>query len=224
MATTPPVYDFPVRRRDMLVGAQWNGNQGDAELELLVGYLDASGVQRSVALQAGGDYPPNGARALCLPVAQKNPAVIHRDVLVAHVRMAAYLARAVMGTREFTDAILGTGPENALNLQTALGAEVQVTGIQRLSETSYRLTFYCKNGSSVNVDVGHDEVSEYVFAPSTQMLTLAGHIKKVLGFVHDPPGTVLSQAQMDEIVACVVGTGAYADGGAKVANRWQPFI
>ena len=220
----PPVKSFPVRRHECIENAYWNGNQGDSDLELVVQYRDPSNNAQTFVLQAGGDYPPSGARAFCLPANQKDPAKIHRDVHVAHIRMAAYLAHAVLGTKEFVDAILGTSPDNAANFQTALGADVQVTGVERLSETQYRLTLYCKNGGTTTIDVGHDEISEYSFTPSTQFKTLAGHIRKNLGFIHDPPSTVLSQAQMDEIVACVMWTGDYAVGQSTAAKRWMPFV
>ena len=226
MATTPTVFDFPVRRHEMIISASWGAQQGSAEMPLTILYLDSSGTTRSVAFQAGGDYPSGASRGrdICLPVTMKDPGLIHRDMLVAHVRMAAYLAHAVMGTREFTDAILTTSPDNEVNFQTAAGVDVQVTGIERVDETNYDLTFYCKNGSSHTVRVGHDEIGAYSFDPSTQLQTLPGHLKTNLGFIHDAPGDLLTQGEMDEIIACIMHTGSYAPGGADEDKAWKPFV
>lgn len=99
-----------------------------------------------------------------------------------------------------------------------------MTSIDRVDETQYDLALYCKNGSTSVLRVGHDEVSAYSFTPSTQLMTLPGHLKWALGYIHDPPGDLLTQAEMDEIIACVMGTGSYATGGANVWKAWKPFV
>ena len=74
--------------------------------------------------------------------------------------------------------------------------------------------------------VSHSDVGGggYEFVPSTQLLTLPGHLKKNLGYIHDPPSNLLTQTEMDNTISCIMSTNSFAPGQANEGKRWRPFV
>lgn len=202
--TSPVIHPFPVKRPGFVETASWVGD--DAHLALHITYTDVGNVARSMQFECRNvsDATPG---SICLPTSLlgndlNNLGPRARDTLVAHTRMACMIAGlAVPGSKEFSDAFTAT--LDAINLQTALGT-VKVTNVNIVDDQTVLLTFKCGTGPDYNVEVDHGELNNYVFAPETQLFVIPGSVKKQFGtYTHNYPGTILTTAQKDAIVAYV---------------------
>lgn len=211
----PHVFPYPVRRPGFITSATWQGS--DSELVLQCVYQDLVGNPQTISFPCKGQDPGE----LCLP-ASNNIAVISpnraRDMLVAHLRIACMLkGGAIPGSDEFkkswVDQLL------AANFQVSIGT-AKITAVRILSDLMVRLTWQVGSGPSMDVDVGHDELNTYAYAPSTQLLIIPGAVeKKYPTYVHDYPNQVLTQTQRDNIVEFLTNPNPDPEAG-----DFCPFI
>lgn len=200
---TPTVFDYPVKRPGFITGVTWNGQPQDSVLSLNIEYVGSNGLPSQTTLWTTGNV--NQVAALCLP-SGKTVNDMTDDLLIAHVRMAGMISGTIPGSQEYDDAITGTGLLNGRNFQTPIG-DVKVTQVQSVDERVIRLTFQKTSGGLTrDVDADVNDLSKYAFAASTQLLVVAGAIKKQYPtYIHDAATNKhLTQAQMDTISAYVL--------------------
>ncbi len=203
MPSTPPVVlAYPIRRPGFITGVTWVGTPSDEELHLNVEYVDQSGQPAQTSLYT----TPVQQATLCLPSA-KGVLDLSDDLFIAHARMAGMISGTIPGSQEYADALKGTGLIDGRNFQMPCG-DVKVTDVQAMGGRDIRLTFQKSSGGPTR-DVVADiaDLATYAFAPSTQLLTVAGAIKKQYPtYVHDvATGKHLTQQQMDIIESYVLG-------------------
>lgn len=196
------VLDYPIRRPGFIENANWVGAPGQDDLTLRLEYHDAQGQAGQCEL-----YTVNAANAiLCLP-SNKTIEDLPEDIFSAHVRMAGMVSGTIPGSEEYNTAIKGSGDLGARNFQMPIG-DVKVTAIQYLSAAMARFTFQKSSGGATrDIDLDVRDLATYAFAPSTQLLVIAGAIKKQYPtYIQDHAnGKDLTQTQMDTIAAYVLG-------------------
>lgn len=201
---TPTVFTYPVKRPGFITGVTWNGQPNDASVSLSIEYVNENGLPASTTLYTTGN-PNQPVPTLCLPSGKTVNDMID-DLLIAHVRMAGMISGTIPGSQEYEDAITGTGLLNGRNFQTPIG-DVKITQVQSVNERTIRLTFQKTSGGITrDVDADVQDLSKYAFAASTQLLVVAGAIKKQFPtYIHDAATNKhLTQAQMDTISAYVL--------------------
>jgi len=201
MPTPPVVFAYPIKRPGFITGCNWVGGPTDPEISLRVEYVDASGQAAVMELYT----TPAGPATLCLPTS-KAIEDLPEGVLVAHLRMAGMISSQVPGSKEYEDAIKGDGVLNTRDFQMPIG-NVKVTNIASTSERLLTVTFQKGTATPRDVVVDIADLATYSFAPSTQLLVIAGSIKKQYPtYVHDAAtNKFLTQTQMNTIAAYVLG-------------------
>ena len=196
----PAMYPYPVRRPGFVPAATWQGQPGADELQLEGTYTNDVGLPASLVFHTKNATDAN----LCLPTAAL-VTDLSADLLIAHVRMSGMISGTVPGSKEYQDAIQGTGVLNEKWFQTPAG-DVKVVGIIPLSDTQTKLQFQKGTGAIRDVIAGNDELASYSWAPSTQLLVIAGAVRKQFPtYIQDPDtGKFLTQAQMDDIAAFIL--------------------
>lgn len=196
----PKIYKFPVERPGFIESVQWLGQPGADEVQLQLNYTDETGLPASISLYALNN--PNAT--LCLPTS-KVITDLSEDVLNAHVRMAGLISGTVPGSQEYFDAVTVVGEGNARNFQTPIG-DVKVTAVETKSDTVVELTMQKGSQTPRSILVPTGDLADYAFAPSTQLLVVAGAIKKQFPTYIQAPasGKFLTQQQMDDIAAFVM--------------------
>lgn len=197
----PVVYDYPVRRPGFITSATWNGTYSDDSMSLVLHYTDETGTPRQLSLFTLGD----SNAILCLPTA-KGVNDIPADLIVAHIRMMGMITGVTPGSTEWNDAVIGSGLLDAKNFQTPVG-DVKVTDVVLVSDVTINIEVQkVSGGTKRTVATSFSDLSSYSFAPSTQLLVVAGAVRKQFpsGYFHDPANSVrLTQAKMDDIAAYV---------------------
>lgn len=195
------VLAYPIKRPGFIEAANWVGSPGQDDLTLQLEYKDAQGVPSTTSL-----YTVNAPNAtLCLP-SSKSIADLPEDIFTSHIRMAGMISGTVPGSVEFDNAIKGPMLD-ARNFQMPVG-DVKVTAIAPVSPTILRFTFQKTSGGATrDIDMDVRDLASYAFAPSTQLLVVAGAIKKQYPtYIQDHAnGKDLTQTQMDTIAAYVLG-------------------
>lgn len=202
--TTPTNLGYPAKRPGFITGVTWNGQPQDAQLSLSIEYVGENGNPSQTVLFTTPKTDP--VPTLCLPSGKTITDMID-DVMIAHIRMAGMISGTIPGSQEYTDAITGTGLLNGRNFQTPIG-DVKVTAVQSVDERTIRLTCQKTSGGITrDVDADINDLAKYAFAPSTQLLVIAGAIKKQYpNYIHDAATNKhLTQQQMDTIEAFVMG-------------------
>lgn len=199
---TPIVLEYPIKRPGFITNAFWQGLPTDPEISLIIEYVNNLGIPSQTVLYT----TPAPNASLCLPNG-KTVADLSDDVYIAHVRMAGMISGTIPGSEEYNNAIKGDGLLGARYFQTPIG-DVKVTDIQMIYPSNVQLTFQKTGGGPTHIvitDVG--DLSTYSFAPSTQLITIAGAIKKQYPtYIHDAATSkFLTQTQMDTIAAYVMG-------------------
>lgn len=200
---TPMVLEYPIKRPGFITNAYWLGLPTDPEISLVLEYVDAQGNANQTVLYT----TPVAIASLCLPHTLKTVADLSDDVYIAHVRMAGMVSGAIPGSEEYNNAIKGDGLLGARYFQTPIG-DVKVTDIQMIYPSNVQMTFQKTGGGPTHVVVTDvADLSTYSFTPSTQLITVAGAIKKQYPtYIHDAAtGKFLTQTQMDTIAAYVMG-------------------
>jgi hypothetical protein len=197
----PAIHDFPVRRPGFIQSCEWIGP--DNQLALKVTYYDAAGSLRATQFATrniGDGYKGE----VCIPTSNvlTDLGTRYEDILTAHTRMACLIARSgVPGSDEFTTALQ---QGISANLNTALGI-VKVTATAPVDDSTVAITYRQGTGPTLTVNMDYSDLNNYQFVPETQLFIIPGSIKKQFGtYVHDFPGTLLSQERRDEIVAYVL--------------------
>jgi hypothetical protein len=197
----PVVYDYPVRRPGFISSATWNGTFSDSSMSLNLHYTDATGTPTQLSLFTLGETNA----VLCLPNS-KTIADISDDLIIAHVRMMGMITGVTPGSTEWSEAVIGSGVLDAKNFQTPVG-DVKVTEVTLVSDVVIDIEVQkVSGGAKRTVRTSFSELSTYSFAPSTQLLVVAGSVRKQFpsGYFHDPANSVrLTQAKMDDIAAYV---------------------
>lgn len=195
------VLSYPLKRPAFITNVTWVGNPGDQEISLNLEYQDAQGLPAQTTLYS----LPAAEATLCLPNGRTIDTV-PEDVLTAHARMAGMISGTVPNSEEYAAALKGDGLLNGRNFQSPIG-DVKVTDVQSVSANLLRLTFQKSSGGTTrNVDVDVRDLATYAFVPSTQLLVVAGAIKKEFPtYIQDADNNkFLTQAQMDDISAYVL--------------------
>lgn len=196
------VLPYPIKRPGFIEAADWIGAPGQDDLTLRLEYKDAQGVAAQTDL-----YTVNAVNAtLCLPAA-KTVADLPEDIFTAHIRMAGMISGTIPGSMEYDAAIKSDGAGNARNFQMPIG-DVKVTAIAAIDPLTLRFTFQKTSGGATrDIDMDVRDLASYAFAPSTQLLIVAGAIKKQYPtYIQDHAnGKDLTQTQMDTIAAYVLG-------------------
>lgn len=196
------VLGYPIKRPGFIESADWVGTPGQDDLTLQLTYTDAQGVGLTVSM-----YTVNAPNAtLCLP-SSKTVADLPEDIFTAHIRMAGMISGAIPGSMEFETAIKSDGAGNARNFQMPIG-DVKVTAVASIDPLNLRFTFQkASGGATRDIDMDVRDIASYAFAPSTQLLVVAGAIKKQYPtYIQDHAnGKDLSQTQMDTVAAYVLG-------------------
>lgn len=200
--TIPVVHNFPVKRPGFIVSCDWLNS--DPQLALKITYYDDTGTLRQ--MQFATRHIADGTKGeICLPSSSDlidlGPRV--DDTLTAHTRMACLISRSgIPGSDEFQTAIL---QGVSANLNTALGV-VKVTAVAAVDDQTVAITYRQGTGPTRTVNMDYTDLNDYSFAPETQLFIIPGSVKKQFStYVHDYPGTVLTQAQKDNVVAYVLG-------------------
>jgi len=197
----PRVYNKPVKRKNFITSAAFEGPDND--LELKVNYLDQFGTPRQFSFPCEGDNPG----LICLPTSIDITDVdrLPRDLLVAHIRMAAMIANATPGSQEFDDAMVYQN--GGRDFQMAISTKVQVTNVALYDEDEY-VTVTLREGTSGptrDVNIAHNEFN-YQFVPETQLYVIAGAIRSEYTYVHDYyENDTLTSSQKSDIVSFVTG-------------------
>lgn len=196
--TAARVYTHPVKRPNFIEAARWIGNDDDLSLE--VDYRDQNDILRTIVLvtEAGT------SNARVFPPSSWDLTDLHRDTLVAHVRMATMIAKAPVGSQEFEDTFV-IGEKN---FQTSVGT-VKITQCDHVDDITVNVTFGPGTGQNPTIThaITHDELTEYAFAPSTQLRIIAGALKyEFPNYEHDYPSTTLSQAQKNNVISFLTGS------------------
>lgn len=187
----------PVRRPpgQMILSAKWVGPDDDLSFE--VSYLDRLGVPDTISFITANSNE-NRAGQICMP--SSSAADIERDTLVAHLRMGSFLANSLIGSFEWDNMWLEQN--GARDIQLACGNSV-VVALRLVSDTTVEVDIKAKAGNSPvhTFLIGVDELTNYMFVPSTQLRVIPGSVKvQFSNYVHDYPNTILSQSQKDDIV------------------------
>jgi len=195
----PVVHPFPVKRPGYIEQAAWLGT--DEDLSLQLSFRNIAGNLETISFQTAGENPGE----ICLPsstdLATLGPRV--RDILAAHLRMGVMVAgHAVPGSREFEDVFVQTGTNN---FQVAIGT-AKVIASRMVSDSEIDIDWRIGSSGPIRTErFGHGELSNYVFVPQTQLLVVPGAVEKQFpNYVHSWPGTVLTQAQKDNVAAYVL--------------------
>jgi hypothetical protein len=198
--TAPTIHEFPVKRPGFIHTATWIGPDDDLALE--VKYQDVGDITRLVSFKTR-NTDPLGDVIICAPVSSDllNLGTRLRDILLAHLRMASMISGTVLGSTEWTTALL---EGESSNLNTALGV-VKVTNIVSTNDQQVTITFRQGTGPTHDELVQYEElnIGDYVFVPETQLFSsVPGAIKKQFPtYVHNYPSVVLTQSRKDEIAA-----------------------
>lgn len=198
--TAPTIHEFPVKRPGFIHTATWIGPDDDLALE--VKYQDVGDITRLVSFKTR-NTDPLGDVIICVPVSSDllNLGTRLRDILLAHLRMASMISGTVLGSTEWTTALL---EGESSNLNTALGV-VKVTNIVTTNDQQVTITFRQGTGPTHDELVQYEElnIGDYVFVPETQLFSsVPGAIKKQFPtYVHNYPSVVLTQSRKDEIAA-----------------------
>lgn len=195
MMTTPTIYTYPVKRPGFITSASWAGNPGDPHPELDIFYTSAGGTTASVPLLTR-DHPDG---FMCLPTTA-NINDLSEDLLVAHIRMAGMISGTIPGSDEYADALVATDLVNSKFFQTPIG-DVKVISITSVSDSYLAVEFQKGSATSRTLQVPIADLASYTFAPSTQLLCIAGAVKKQYPtYVQDPAtNKYLTQTQMNNI-------------------------
>jgi hypothetical protein len=209
----PRVYPFPIKRPGgFLLGARFAGP--DETLTLEVDYPDGLGNLQTVSFRCTA-LGPNDPQEVCIPNAAWDVTKIHRDALVASIRMASIVSGTIAGSQEWldalqkvTDPLLGTPGDRWFQL--ACG-QVKVKSVSYPDDSCIAVEF--QRGTTADVvthDIGLTEINavSYVYAPSTQLLVIPGAIEKgapANSWEHDYPSDPLTTAERDAIVTYVLG-------------------
>lgn len=198
---SPNVFNYPVQRPGFITGVTWLGQPGDEELILNVEYTDGQGLPAQTTLYS----TPTPEASLCLPTS-KVIADLSEDLLLAHLRMAGMISATVPGSKEYLDAVSTQGGTDARYFQTPIG-DVKVTAITPINDTMVKITMQKGSATPRDLIVPISDLAKYTFAPSTQLLIVAGSIHKQFPtYVQDhATNKHLTQAQMDAISAYVLG-------------------
>lgn len=202
MLTPPPIFAYPIKRPGFITDCHFIGTPDDDEISLSISYINQEGMEVSIALYS---TPAPGLATLCLP-STATLADLPEDVFTAHLRMAGMISGQIPGSTEYESAIKGTSSSNARDFQFPIG-NVKVTDIvSGPGPRDLQVTFQKGSGTPRVITCDVADLATYVFAPSTQLLTVAGAIKKEFPtYIHDAAsGKRLTQAQMDEITAYVM--------------------
>lgn len=196
---TPVNYGYPVKRPGLITQARFIG--ADDDLSLQITFTNDQGLPQAISLPctANGVYGK-----ICLPTTA-NITHIDRDAIIASVRMATMVGRAIPGSAEWT-AALTSEQEGSMDLQLALG-NGKVKELRILSDTQLEIDVVKKGTTSPvqTIQTYFQELGSYVFTPDTQMHCVAGAIEKQYPtYVHDYPTQVLTAQQKADIEAYVV--------------------
>lgn len=188
-------YGFPERRPNSILNLQWIGP--DDDLALQGEYYDNAGQLR--VIQWGTKI--NGGE-LCLP-SSATVLDLSRDTAIAHVRMAMFLGNYRAWTIEAQNALITQS--DAKYFQTPVG-ECRVVATRHGAQPG-EVEFDLRKGTSgpiLVVQTSVDELTRYALTPSSQLRIVCGSVKKQFSnYIHDYPGTVLTQSQKDDIVSYV---------------------
>lgn len=201
--SNPLIFNYPVKRPGFITNLTWNGQVGDEQMSLQVEYVDENGTPKATILYTTPHTNP--LATLCLPTS-KTIADVSDDCIIAHIRMAGMISGTIPGSTEYDDALKGTGLLNGRNFQMPIG-DVKVTDVQSVTDRDIQITVQKTSGGATKAVVTDvNDLSRYVFVPSTQLLCIAGAIKKQFStYVHDhATNKHLTQAQMDAISAYVM--------------------
>ena len=199
---TPVVYSRPIKRPGFISGAQFTGDNDRLDLELQ--YTDSSGIPRTLVLPCCRN--PDDAQdpgAICLP-SSKGINDLKQDALISHLRMSTFITGFLPGSTEWIDAFMSES--EASHIQTAIGT-VRVLRFEPQDDQIVHV-IVAKSGSlsiERTLVTDYSELSNYSFAPGTQLLCVAGAIEKQFpSYVHFPSsGQVLSTNQKSDIVSYV---------------------
>lgn len=191
----PNVFEYPIKRPGFIQGVTWQGNPGDTQLILSLEYTNAADQPSQTYLYT----VPNAKASLCLPT-NATVSALDEDAIIAHIRMAGMISGTVPGSKEYQDAISSIGGTDSRYFQMPIG-DVKVIDIKSVTERILELTIQKGSSPSRVVQADVQDLAKYSFAPSTQLLTVAGAIKKEFPtYIHDPVNSkFLTQIQMDTI-------------------------
>lgn len=199
----PVVHDFPIKRKGFIEDARFQGSADDLSFE--VDYRDQQGALRTLTFTVG--HSDDQVAGICLP-ATYDLVDLPRDLLVAHLRMGTMIPGYIPASKEWKDAFLETvSGENAKHLQTPVGT-VKVIGVELVDDVCIKIDLQKGNGPVRQIAVTYDELGKYTqqtgFVPSTQLLVVAGSVKKEFpNHIHDYPNAPLQSDEMDDIVIYV---------------------
>jgi len=179
--------------------AQWNGP--DDDLSLIVGYIDATGQQRSTSLRTTNVN--DGIGDICLP-SHATIMDVPRDTIVAHIRMATFISKTIAGSAEWKTAFVEQ--EGSQNFQFAIGTAA-VIDIRIIDDIFFDVDIKKKSEQPVKtIRSDHAEMSNYSFTPSTQLKILGGALKiQFPTLEHDYPTKVLTAQERQDVVNYVLG-------------------
>lgn len=196
----PKIYTYPVKRPGFFTSVSWSGNPGDPHPSLDIFYIGGDGNSASVSMLTR-DHPDG---FMCLPTtATIND--LTEDLLTAHIRMAGMISGTIPGSKEYSDALILTNQANDRYFQMPIG-DVKVISVVSLSDQILAVEFQKGSAASRTIDIPILDLATYSFAPSTQLLCIAGAVRKQYPtYIQDPAtNKYLTQTQMDNIANYVM--------------------
>lgn len=189
-------HDHPSKRPGMLTDVAWLGE--DDDLSMVVDWSD-DGSSGSVVFQLQ-NMDEGQVGTICLPASSDLDCACE-DSILASIRMRAFLASAIAGSGEFLDLFAVIG---GADIRAAVG-NFRIDSVEMVDSSTFNINLK-RGADSLTILTDHRAVSNYSYAPSTQLLVIAGSVRSEFpSYIHDYPTHVLTQGQRDDIEAYVLG-------------------
>lgn len=215
--TQAELYDFPIKRPKFIESASFDGD--DKDLSLTLTYRDHLNSLKAISFRLHGEDEDG---QMYLPTAKDVDYLAGlaegRDTFVAHLRMCTMIGRHIPGSQEFRDFVVNHA--EASNFQMSVGT-VKLDASKTVHQPDQKcIHFVFKKGSGApfeTVVVDYLELVRYSFAPSTQLLTIPGALRKEFGYVHDfNAGNILTANERQNTLDFILCQGDYdPDTGSK---------
>jgi hypothetical protein len=189
-------YDHPSKRPGIIDTVTFHGD--DDDLSMVVEWSEGHD-SGAVTFQLQ-NLDEGQCGTICLP-ANSSLDDASKDSIEASIRMHAFLSGSIAGSDEFL-AMFAVGGGN--DIKSAVG-NLRIDSVVMVDGLTFNINI--KRGvDTLAILTDHRAVSHYSYAPSTQLLVIAGAVRAEFpSYVHDYPTHVLTQGERGDIEAYVLG-------------------
>lgn len=189
-------YDHPSKRPGIIDSVAFQGEDDDLSMFVEWSEDDHSGAI-TFQLQNIGE---GQCGTICLP-ANSSLDEASEDSILASIRMHAFLSGCIAGSDEFLAMFAVGGGDD---IKSAVG-NLRIESVVMIDGLTFHINI--KRGvDALAILTDHRAVSHYSYAPSTQLLVVAGAVRAEFpSYVHDYPTHVLTQGERDDIEEYVLG-------------------